>query len=69
LHQPSGGSLSALYETVVKIVVAGPKVSPFLGVTGHHVESLSGNAFTYGNFTFCDLSKRDAIAARRISCE
>jgi hypothetical protein len=27
------------------------------------------NAFTYGNFTFVDPSKSDAIDARRISCD
>jgi len=27
------------------------------------------SAFTYGNFTFGDPSKSDAIDARRISCE
>jgi hypothetical protein len=31
LHQPSGDSLSALHETVVKIIVNEPRVSPLLG--------------------------------------
>jgi len=34
-----------------------------------HETTSTVNAFTYGNFTFVDPSKSDAIDARRISCE